>query len=57
MTGKVLPSAKIVGITGLVEVPEATGLKGKVRLHLASAATLAHGVVHLRYMVEPLRAS
>jgi len=41
------------GITGLVEVPAATGLKGKLRLHLASSAALAHGVVHLRYMVEP----
>ncbi|HVZ88585.1 MAG TPA: RibD family protein [Polyangia bacterium] len=42
-----------VGITGVFEVGEATGLKGKARLHLTSSATLAHGVVHLRYSVEP----
>jgi riboflavin biosynthesis pyrimidine reductase len=42
-----------LGITGVFEVPAATGLAGKVRLRLAAAETLAHGVVHLRYAVEP----
>jgi riboflavin biosynthesis pyrimidine reductase len=42
-----------LGVTGVFEVPEATGLAGKVRLRLASSATLPHGVVHLRYTVEP----
>lgn len=42
-----------LGVTGVFEVPAATGLAGKVRLRLASSATLAHGVVHLRYAVEP----
>jgi riboflavin biosynthesis pyrimidine reductase len=41
-----------LGVTGAFEVPEATGLAGKVRLRLASSATLPHGVVHLRYTVE-----
>lgn len=41
------------GITGLVEVDAAAGLKGKTRLHLTASETLAHGVVHLRYAVEP----
>lgn len=29
------------------------GLKGRLRLSLASAETLEHGVVHLRYLVSP----
>ncbi|HVV50532.1 MAG TPA: dihydrofolate reductase family protein [Polyangia bacterium] len=41
------------GVTGVFEVPEAAGLAGKVRLRLASSAALAHGVVHLRYAVDP----
>ncbi len=40
------------GITGVFEVPAATGLKGRVRLHLRSCETLSHGVVHLRYDVQ-----
>ena len=42
-----------LGITGLFEVPEASGLAGKARLRLTSNETLEHGVVHLRYAVEP----
>jgi riboflavin biosynthesis pyrimidine reductase len=42
-----------VGITGVFEVPDARGLAGKARLRLTSNETLAHGVVHLRYAVEP----
>jgi riboflavin biosynthesis pyrimidine reductase len=42
-----------VGITGVFEVPDARGLAGKVRLRLTSSETLEHGVVHLRYAVEP----
>jgi riboflavin biosynthesis pyrimidine reductase len=41
-----------VGITGVFEVPDATGLKGKARLRFVSSEVLAHGVVHLRYAVE-----
>ena len=41
-----------LGITGLFEVPDASGLAGKARLHLASNETLEHGMVHLRYAVE-----
>jgi riboflavin biosynthesis pyrimidine reductase len=43
-----------LGITGVFEVPAASGLKGKVGLRLTGNETLAHGVVHLRYAVEPL---
>lgn len=42
-----------VGITGVFEVPDARGLAGKARLRLTSNETLEHGVVHLRYAVEP----
>lgn len=42
-----------LGVTGLFEVPAATGLAGKVRLRLTGTQTLAHGVVHLRYAVAP----
>ena len=42
-----------VGITGVFEVPDARGLAGKARLRLTSNETLAHGLVHLRYTVEP----
>jgi riboflavin biosynthesis pyrimidine reductase len=42
-----------VGVTGVFEVPEATGLAGKVRLRFVASEALAHGVVHLRYAVEP----
>lgn len=38
------------GVTGVFEAGE--GLAGAVRLSLASAETLEHGVVHLRYAVE-----
>jgi riboflavin biosynthesis pyrimidine reductase len=41
-----------LGITGVFEVPTATGLAGKVRLRFVSSKALAHGVVHLRYAVE-----
>jgi riboflavin biosynthesis pyrimidine reductase len=41
-----------LGVTGLFEVPDATGLAGKVRLRLTSNVALAHGVVHLRYAVQ-----
>ncbi len=41
-----------LGITGVFEVPDAAGLKGKVRLHFESCEPLAHGVVHLRYSVS-----
>lgn len=44
-----------LGITGVFEVPAATGLKGRARLRLTSAERLAHGVVHLRYAVEAPR--
>ncbi|MFL5307681.1 MAG: RibD family protein [Polyangia bacterium] len=43
-----------LGITGVFEVPDATGLKGNVKLRLTANETLAYGVVHLRYAVEPL---
>jgi riboflavin biosynthesis pyrimidine reductase len=42
-----------VGITGVFEVPVVRGLAGKARLRLTSSETLEHGVVHLRYAVEP----
>jgi riboflavin biosynthesis pyrimidine reductase len=42
-----------VGITGVFEVPDAAGLAGKARLRLTSSETLEHGLVHLRYAVEP----
>lgn len=41
-----------IGAQGIVADGEA-GLKGRVRLSLASAETLEHGVVHLRYLVSP----
>jgi riboflavin biosynthesis pyrimidine reductase len=41
-----------VGITGVFEVPAASGLAGKVRLRFMSSETLPHGIVHLRYAVE-----
>jgi riboflavin biosynthesis pyrimidine reductase len=41
-----------LGVTGVFEVPEATGLAGKVRLRLLGSEALAHGVVRLRYAVE-----
>lgn len=40
------------GTAGIVSAGEA-GLQGRVRLGLLSANTLDHGVVHLRYRVEP----
>ncbi|MES1165363.1 MAG: dihydrofolate reductase family protein, partial [Verrucomicrobiota bacterium] len=43
-----------LGITGVFEVPGTAGLKGKVKLRLTSNETLPHGVVHLRYAVEPV---
>jgi riboflavin biosynthesis pyrimidine reductase len=46
-----------LGVTGVFEVPSAGGLKGRVRLQLKSAATLPHGVVHLRYAVDPTPAA
>jgi riboflavin biosynthesis pyrimidine reductase len=42
-----------LGVTGVFEVPETTGLAGKVRLRLLGSEALAHGVVRLRYSVEP----
>jgi riboflavin biosynthesis pyrimidine reductase len=42
-----------VGITGVFEVPDARGLAGEARLRLTSSETLEHGLVHLRYAVEP----
>jgi len=42
-----------LGVTGVFEVPEATGLAGKVRLRLLGSEALAHGVVRLRYAVTP----
>jgi riboflavin biosynthesis pyrimidine reductase len=42
-----------VGITGVFEVLDARGLAGKARLRLTSSETLEHGLVHLRYAVEP----
>jgi riboflavin biosynthesis pyrimidine reductase len=42
-----------LGVTGVFEVPEATGLAGKVRLRLLGTDALAHGVVRLRYAVDP----
>jgi riboflavin biosynthesis pyrimidine reductase len=41
-----------VGITGVFEVPDPR-LAGKARLRLTSNETLEHGLVHLRYAVEP----
>ena len=41
-----------LGVTGVFEVPEPTGLAGKVRLRLTSSAALVHGIVHLRYAAE-----
>jgi riboflavin biosynthesis pyrimidine reductase len=43
-----------LGITGVFEVPEASGLAGKVRVRFTSCDALEHGVVHLRYGVEPV---
>jgi riboflavin biosynthesis pyrimidine reductase len=43
-----------LGITGVFEVPDAKGLAGKARLRFLSSETLAHGIVHLRYGVEPV---
>jgi riboflavin biosynthesis pyrimidine reductase len=40
------------GITGAFDLG-ATGLAGKVRLSFTSAEPLPHGLVHLRYKVEP----
>jgi riboflavin biosynthesis pyrimidine reductase len=42
-----------VGITGVFEVPDPRGLAGKARLRLTASETLEHGLVHLRYAVEP----
>ena len=42
-----------LGITGVFEVPVASGLAGKARLRLTSNETLEHGLVHRRYAVEP----
>ena len=42
-----------LGITGVFEVPDARGLAGKARLRLTSSETMDHGLVHLRYAVEP----
>ena len=42
-----------VGITGVFEVPDARGLAGHAHLRLTSTETLEHGIVHLRYAVEP----
>jgi riboflavin biosynthesis pyrimidine reductase len=41
-----------LGVTGVFEVPEATGLVGKVRLRLLGSEALAAGIVRLRYAVE-----
>jgi len=41
------------GIAGIIDVPDAQGLAGKARLRLTSNETLDHGLVHLRYAVEP----
>jgi riboflavin biosynthesis pyrimidine reductase len=46
-----------VNVTGVFEVPDPKGLAGKVRLHLASSETLAHGLVHLRYRVQAVLAA
>jgi len=43
-----------LGITGVIEVPDAGGLAGKARLRFLSSETLEHGIVHLRYAVEAL---
>jgi riboflavin biosynthesis pyrimidine reductase len=42
-----------LGITGVFEVPEASGLSGKARLRFMASETLANGIVHLSYTVEP----
>jgi riboflavin biosynthesis pyrimidine reductase len=42
-----------LGVTGVFEVPDARGLAGKARLRLTFNETLDHGLVHLRYAVEP----
>jgi riboflavin biosynthesis pyrimidine reductase len=42
-----------LGVTGVFEVPEATGLPGKVRLRFLGSEALPAGVVRLRYAVEP----
>ena len=42
-----------LGVTGVFEVPAAAGLAGKVRLRFVGSEALAHGVVRLRYGVEP----
>jgi riboflavin biosynthesis pyrimidine reductase len=42
-----------VGITGVFEVLDARGLANKARLRLTSDETLEHGLVHLRYAVDP----
>ena len=39
-------------MTGVCEVPDATGLAGKVRLRFVASEALARGVAHLRYAVE-----
>jgi riboflavin biosynthesis pyrimidine reductase len=43
-----------LGITGVFEVPEASGLSGKARIRFLASETLANGIVHLRYAVEPV---
>ena len=42
-----------LGITGVFEVPDAQGLADRARLRFASSETLEHGLVHLRYVVDP----
>lgn len=42
-----------IGAQGIVANGE-DGLKGRVRLSLASVETLEHGAVHLRYLVSPV---
>jgi riboflavin biosynthesis pyrimidine reductase len=42
-----------LGVTGVFEVPDAAGLAGKVRLRFVTSEALGHGVVRLRYSVEP----
>ncbi|MDB4946407.1 MAG: riboflavin deaminase [Labilithrix sp.] len=41
------------GINGVFDVPEASGLAGRVRLQLTSCKAMPHGVVHLQYAVLP----
>jgi hypothetical protein len=40
------------GVTGVFEVPEATGLAGKVRLRFVGSEELGSGVVRLRHVVD-----